>query len=143
MSQAALRWSRNLLAFPLALLLVVVLSGCGASVARVSGKVTYQGKDLTSGTVNFIGPDNKVAPDSAIIQPDGTYTAGKVPIGANKITVTTSAGSAGGLPPQQPLPGMPSVPTAVAIPGKYGNPETSGLTLDVKPGRQTFDIPLQ
>jgi hypothetical protein len=30
----------------------------------------------------------------------------------------------------------------VPIPRTYSNPETSGLTYEVKRGRQTFDIPL-
>jgi len=140
MIQATFRWRRSLLAFPLTLLLVAVLAGCQSKDGKVTGTVTYQGKPLQSGTVQFNGPDNKG--DSAVIQSDGTYTAGKVPLGANKVTVTTNAGGTG-LKPPAPLPGMPPVPEAVAIPGKYGNSETSGLSLDVKAGRQTFDIPLQ
>jgi len=102
--------------------------------------VTYQGKPLPSGTVNFLGPDNKT--DTAPID-NGNYSAGKVPVGTCKITVITNAGPGGGLAQQPPLPGMPQAPAAVAIPPKYKDPEQSGLTLDVKAGRQTFDIPLQ
>jgi hypothetical protein len=110
----------------------------------VSGTVTYQGKPLPSGTVQFTGNNN--LGDSAVIQPDGTYTAGKVPLGAVKVTVTTNAGGPGSgtmKPPGGDLPGMPATPQAVPIPTKYKDTGTSGLGLEVKPGRQTYDIPLQ
>jgi len=73
MSQASSRLRRNLLAIPLALLLVAGLAGCGSKQAKVYGTVTYQGKPLPSGTVLFVGPKNQG--DSAVIQPDGTFKA--------------------------------------------------------------------
>jgi hypothetical protein len=142
MSQASSCWRRSLLAFPLCLLLVAGLAGCGSKLGTVSGTVTYKGEKLKSGSVEFTGNNNQG--DSAIIQPDGTYTAGKVPLGSVKVTVTTNAGaSAGGMKPPPPLPGMPPVPEAVPIPLKYKDTATSGLSLEVKSGRQTYDIPLQ
>jgi hypothetical protein len=139
MGQATFLGGRSLLAFSLTLFLVATLAGCGGpKVGQVSGTVTYQNKPLPNGTVTFLGPDNKG--DSANID-NGSYTASKVPVGSCKVTVSTSASS--GAPKPVAVPGVPPPPEAVPIPGKYSKPESSGLTLEVKTGGQTFDIPLQ
>jgi hypothetical protein len=108
----------------------------------VTGKVTYNGKTLTSGTVGFLGEGG--ASDSAIIAADGTYTATKVPLGTVKVSVATSAPQGGGTMPQMPaLPGMPAAQEAIPIPQKYRDANTSGLTFEVKRGSNQYDIPLQ
>ena len=54
-----------------ALLPVLAACGCGRSEATLRGRVTVQGKPLTTGTVLFLGSDNRVATGS--IGPDGHY----------------------------------------------------------------------
>jgi hypothetical protein len=135
---------------------LVALSGCGSSNGSIKGKVTYKGKDLPSGTVTFLGVKNDVA--SSPIASDGTYSIPKVSVGLAKITVSVPvvAPVPGGMKMDpakmkggaDPTGGTGTPPTAppvrrVRIPDHYQNPETSKLTLDVKPGSQPHDIKLE
>lgn len=118
--------------------LTLALAGCdgGASKATVAGAVTYKGKPLPTGTIAFIGKDNKVV--SAAIESNGRYSVARVPVGPAKISVST--------PPAPPkgaaAAGMPVLET-VSIPAQYNDPEKSGLTYDVKPGAQEHSIDLK
>ena len=82
------------------------LSGCSDSEieyehAKVHGKVTYQGKPLTFGTVLFMPveppKDGAIQPASGAINPDGTYeltsrsTPGAV-VGEHKVAVIAVEG---------------------------------------------------
>src|SRR4051812_44690714 len=69
----------------LAALLVLGVSGCGGT-ATVSGKVTYNGRPVTSGTVVFMDADGRPSPP-AYIQADGTYSASNVPVGAVRVAI--------------------------------------------------------
>jgi hypothetical protein len=110
----------------------------------VSGKVIYQNKPVPSGTVTFVGEDDRV--ESAEIQEDGTYTIAKAPVGPVKIGVRTYETW---VPPtQSQLPGqVPEAPPAkkplVRVPDDYRNPDTSGLTYVVGPGGQTHNLELK
>jgi hypothetical protein len=89
------RWGRPLILW---VLLSLALSGCGSKVGSVSGKVTYQGKPLSSGLVIFVDKDGKVS-EPAGIQVDGSYTADNVPVGQMTACVETiplSGGEGGG-----------------------------------------------
>jgi len=150
--------------------LVLTATGCSSGRrATVTGKVTYQGKPLTSGTVMFYTADGS-AGGSASIMPDGMYKAADVPVGEVTATVRTiAAGSMpkgeakpGGAPSgliipgkgpagggdgavSAPSPGTKVIPggePGVAIPEKYGKPTLSGLKYTVTGGTQTIDIPL-
>src|SRR5436190_23943856 len=83
-------------------LLLAALAGCsgGVKTAVVQGSVSIDGTPITFGTVAFVGEDGRA--DSAMIQPDGTYTAKKVPLGEVVITVVTYP-----LPPQVRPPDAP------------------------------------
>ena len=72
----------------LALLLAAcATTGC-SKTGKVTGKVTFEGKQVLVGHVTFTGPDGKTN-DSVEIE-DGVYTLTKVPVGVCKITVDTS-----------------------------------------------------
>jgi hypothetical protein len=129
--------------------LPLLAAGCGPAVGDISGKVTYKGETLGSGTVMFYGT-NSATPAS--IGDDGTYTAKKVPVGPMKITVETSPPAGGGKGGPASLnqgtmivDGQPVPPPGkyVEIPNKYKDAKASGLTLDVKAGKQQHDIPLE
>jgi len=66
----------------------LALSGCGKSTGSVSGKVTYKGEPLPSGTVTFVTDAGVVSSPIAV---DGTYSIPKAPLGTVAITVTTPA----------------------------------------------------
>ena len=130
-----------------AMLLLFTLAGCAGEtgpakeeVVPVSGTLTYQGKPLPYFAITFLPSDGRRA---AVGTTDelGNFTMGTndlgdgVPPGTNKVAVTFAG------PPSDAPPGQESViddpaqmpKPAVAIPKKYHNPETSGLTVEVPP----------
>lgn len=121
------------------------LAGCGGSVASVSGTVTLDGKPVEGsrelyGTVNFYRADGSGSPATGMIRESGSYslitggTKGLEP-GNYKVAITIKEI----IPPKEPggLTGNKRIG-----PAKYGQPAQSGLTAEVKPGRNTFDFPL-
>ena len=133
------------------------LLGCGEDDGigqrySVSGKVTYKGELLKGGNVNFL-------PDAAGVSGRGasgvikagyysmtTLTPGdgvlpgkyKVGINANYTDMSEAAKQPGGIYTGNKYAG----PRIKVIPEKYTNPATSGLTFEVKPTSNTFDIDL-
>jgi hypothetical protein len=133
----------------LAAMLVWLSSGCGANssgdgLVSVSGKVSYKGEPLTTGTVILVadaakGNTTKHEPRGPI-DDQGNFevgTAGKpgAPPGWYKVAVVANK------------PGNPSKLYAVTgslLPKKYGNASTSELAIEVtgKPGA-VYDIVLK
>jgi len=142
--------SRSLCRAGLALggfLVAVLLVGCEAKVAEVSGKVTYKDKPLGSGVVMFIGSHDNA---TGSIDASGNYIVAKAPVGPCKVAVQTFAPSGGGTGPKgtatssMTVEGAPPPPGPyVAIPEKYSDPNQSGLTFEVKGGKNTFPIKLE
>jgi hypothetical protein len=140
----------------LALGLLVLATGCPkkkkttTETAEVKGKVLFQGKGLPGGRVTFVDADGFAG--SANIEENGEYTV-QAPVGPVKIGVdNTMLQRARGKPGKTPLlnpkrPGAEEPTTQpghfVSIPGKYSNPETSGLTYTVQKGPQTHEIKLE
>ena len=134
-----------------ATILSLVLCGCGSGEARgrVVGKVTFQGQAVPEGIVVF-NNDEKAVHTNAKLKSDGNYEiitakGAGLPIGTYRIAV------------RPPSPRPAPLPTSVAaaksepeetkqypnIPQKYRDPKTSGLTLTVKEGENSFDIAMQ
>jgi hypothetical protein len=129
-------------------------------MGHVSGLVTYQGSPLRGGTIHFIqSPKQDFA---TWIRGDGTYYA-EVPIGVAKVTIETesvqSKDREGMLAKWQGDVGpfllhkkkitraerRPSeVPDMVytPIPDHYGDPERSGIEVEINAGAQEFDFEL-
>lgn len=115
------------------LTLAVVMTGCGRRfpMAEVSGKVTLDGKPLSGATVMFV-PERGFAA-AGTLQPDGTFrlisgTPGRgAVIGSHKVAV------------------LPEDPLDTRYPPKFRDPQTSGFSVDVKAGKNTFefDLPLR
>ncbi|HEY7308262.1 MAG TPA: hypothetical protein VH643_02765 [Gemmataceae bacterium] len=119
----------------------LLTSGCGMGgdrPATVSGRVTYNGKTVTSGTVVLVGADGK-ASDPGAVQPDGTYSIARSPAGTVKVVFDN--------PPPPPIdkrlpasdPEFKEATDAAAryvpTPPQYQVPEKSGLTLELKAGK--------
>jgi hypothetical protein len=130
----------------LALLLCVLLAGCGSGRGQVSGTVRCGGKPLPFGTIQFLGPDG--IPRAGQIQPDGTFSV-EVPVGEAKVMVCCVSGI------DLKRPDKPSAtsasraaPPAVAprarslIPARYADWNASGLTVQVANGKMTQDFAL-
>ncbi len=132
--------------FGLALLIV----GC-AGKGNVSGKVTYKGTPLPYGNVQIQSGNGTIF--VAEIKEDGSYSISGVPTGTSKLAVScvdpaavdfAKAMSAAG----KDTSGKAKMPKGSLedfnkIPAKYADFSTSGLTLELKSGDQTFDIKLE
>ena len=143
-------------------LLPLVLAGCGSKErATVEGKVTVDGAPANVGVVTFLSVDGKsrISAMKAGIQPDGTYRLDDAPLGDVKVSVaplslSQGRGAArrkerikdlvemrkGGKGPPQAAPAPAD--SAVPIPKKYANADSSGLTTTLKPGKNVYDIEL-
>jgi hypothetical protein len=151
---------RTIVAVALSFAAVSSLIGCGADDGigkrfPVSGKVTYKGQPLKSGTVNFLPEDpNTARPATGEIQEDGSYqlttqTPGDGAMGG-KYKVAISAydvdKSKTGAPPQGGSADQVAVARAQSkslIPIKYSGTDASGLTATVGPGSTKFDFDLK
>jgi hypothetical protein len=128
-----------------AVLLALAAIGCGGR-GDVSGKVTYKGKPLVWGTVQFEGSDKVVKQGN--IERDGTYLVEDVAAGAAKAAVSSINPSSSdfqplereGRPPRKP---RPEVKGWFPIPTEYQDLSKPKLTYTVKRGENTIDIDLK
>jgi hypothetical protein len=135
--------------------------GCGSSTATVSGKISFRNNPLHGGTVTFYGPGENGWTKTSTISDDGSYKLDHVPTGSARITVETKTAKVN---PQakQKMPKMPkdkppeglehspfgqmqkqSADKFVEIPEKYKDPNQSGLTYEIKNGKQEHNINLE
>ena len=133
--------SRCALVWQIVVLSVVVLAaGCAGEkgekrTGMASGKVTLDDAPVSAGTLLFMGEDGHG--DSAELGAGGTYSLQLRP-GTYKVSVSPAA-----LPDPMAAPegGAPKTGAeAVAIPEKYCDVGTSGLTAEVKEGDSSVDI---
>lgn len=138
----------------LACMLVFLLAGCGRNTGDVSGKVTYQGKPLVCGSVQFAGSDGQ--PRLSAIDKEGNYSLKNALAGENRILVFS-------LDPRREAeaarrnrmnnPGKPIEEPSVdpelskrwfPIPEKYSDPQKSDLVFTIQAGKMnTYDIDLK
>ncbi len=116
----------------LSLVLACASLSCAPPAGQITGKVTYQGVELPSGTIKLVY-DNRVI--GSPIKEHGAYHFGNAPVGPVRVTIQSHPS----LPPAfDPRPG----PT-LRIPPRYKDPDQSGLKYTVKKGRQQWDIDLK
>ena len=141
---------RRLTAAVLLAALPMVAVGCGGT-GEVSGKVTYRGRPLDRGGVQFQTESGVVF--AAEIGPDGSYSVAGLPPGAAKVVVMCYD-SLVITRPAQATPATESARQKVQpkakrtggdtnkVPAKYGDFARSGLTCGVRSGSQTHNIEL-
>jgi hypothetical protein len=130
-------------------LVALALPGCsggGAGLAVVKGKISYKGKPVPNGTINFLPADGTKPSATGEIQSDGSYVMktflsnkpsdGAV-IGKHKVVIVAMMDMGNALPEQRtPLP--PPI-----VPIKYTSPATSDLSANVENKENTIDFDLQ
>jgi hypothetical protein len=112
--------------------------------------VTYQGKNLTMGSVIIVSEDGKITA-RGLIQPDGTFEIAKAPTGKVKVGVANPppVGAPGGqaLSGAQDDPERKQAATVAAqfvpSPDIYTDPQKSGLTYEIPSSGMTIDIDLK
>lgn len=120
--------------------LVLIGAGCGgpapSELAPVRGKVIFRGKPLTTGTIVFVPDPMRNTPGPlarADVQPDGSYQlksgdATGAATGWHRVTIVAVV-------PTASVPGQRFARPRPLLPEKYRDPELSGLSCEVKPGR--------
>ncbi|HEY2411855.1 MAG TPA: hypothetical protein VGI40_06420 [Pirellulaceae bacterium] len=130
-------------------LVALLLPGCGGGstgLAVVKGKISYKGKPVPHGTVNFLPNDGNKPTGTGEIQPDGSYelktfvsnkpSNGAV-VGQHKVVIVAIMDQANVLPEQRSPLSEPIVPV------KYTSPATSDLSANVENKENTIDFDLQ
>jgi hypothetical protein len=138
-TKTASRSCRNPLSVvTLASLLVTAMLGCGKpsyqlETARVTGKVTIDGRPMPAGYVTFVTSRGRAS--SGTIQPDGTFEMSTyepgdgAQVGTHPVIIT----------PVPPDVGRQSIP----VPERYTRAGTSGFTVEVKPDEDNYlELPL-
>ncbi len=121
---------------------ILMTAGCdsGPEMVPVRGQVFYRDKPLTFGAVMLQSPQGQ--PATAIIQPDGTFvltthdSEDGVVLGKQKVRITCYESQQ---PDSQKTPSSqraePMGLGASLIPKKYTSYASSGLVVDIEPGR--------
>jgi hypothetical protein len=133
----------------LAIGLGAALTGCGSSVGELHGIVRYNGKPLEQGNIQFLAKDG--IPRTARLGPNGAFTV-TVPAGTAKVMVvsmderqlgsfTRALAGRGGPGGRAAPPRMPKGNFS-RIPQRYGDWNTSGLTVEVASGTTVHDFTL-
>lgn len=118
--------------------LLALLSGCGDGAAEVRGKITYDGKAIEAGAIQFVPVDGKSRTAGSVIT-NGEYSA-RVPIGLMKVSISGS--KTVGTKKLYNTPNSPEMPLKVeALPEKYNQDTT--LEYEVKPGENNKDFVLE
>jgi hypothetical protein len=68
-------------------LVLLALAGCGSGTGAVTGRVTFRGKAVESGSVVLMGADNKLV--SGPLDAEGRYALNGVPLGTVQVAVVS------------------------------------------------------
>lgn len=131
-------------------LFLAAICGCGPARGTITGKVTYKAAKVAWGTVSVFANDNMQY--SGEITAEGIYAIPNVPSGLVKICVVSSNPDAvkrnalagredGGIRHKGNTLRTPPV-NWVAIPEKYGDPQSTTLTGTIK-GDTSLDLELK
>ena len=102
-----------------------VEKGPNPNDATISGRVTYKGKPLPSGTVTLVNKGGGTY--RAPIKADGNYEFRQVPPGEYRVAIESTKGQG----------------AQVVIPERYQNANTSDLSAKINRGVNLFDLNLQ
>ena len=115
-----------------------LLSGCGAKLPTVQGTVTMDGASVPNAKVVFEAPDRPMA--VATTDEEGRYdvmtgSQRGMAAGSYKVAISAYVTKDGGT--ESPVP-------ILSTPKRYNSAQTSGLTAEVKDGRnQNVDFQLE
>lgn len=124
----------------------VTLLGCGAPQAKVSGKVTFEGKPVPGGTLTFApipsSDEDRTPgqPAKAEVQPDGSYVLGTkgaadgAQVGRHRVYYLA--------PPPTLPPGFVQQASVGPPPSPYQGLAPKTPEVEVKPGTNTIDLEL-
>lgn len=123
---------------PALLLALVFLSGCGSPEGSVTGTVTFRGAPVTTGHVNFFDPNRGTGARGELDASGNFALEGTLPPGTYQVYVTPPSPA----PPRADVKAPPRKPQPFVVSKKYTAAQTSGLTVTVNPGPNSFPIDL-
>jgi len=130
----------------LTLLLMTAFAGCGSSSnnpASVTGKVTYDGQPAVGGRVMFVSEGQASEVFIGLLDQQGQYelkmTEGISGAQPGKYKVAVIIDDATQMDEQG---NSIRDPNAISIPQKYQNADNSGLTAEIKEGKNVIDFAL-
>jgi hypothetical protein len=134
----------------LCIVLMVFLVGCGPAdnLVSVSGTVLNDDKPIQGATVAFVG-NNGGTYGTGITDSAGKFSLRAAP-GQNKVAIAKDDVPSGPPPsnnpedqtmgtPEQVAKAMKSAPKPL-VAAKFGNPDKSGIVIDVKPGMTPMEL---
>ena len=120
--------------------MLAVFSGCGADTAPVSGTVSLDGQTVGPGTVIFLPTSEGARSAVGTFGDDGRYLLstfepndGAV-VGSHRVIIQASSPSESEFGEEEIVDSR--------IPLIYADPQTGGLTAEVKPGSNAIDFDL-
>ncbi len=109
--------------------MLTLLAGCGGKPTKkmvtVTGTVTYNGQQVKTGVIKFLAPNGDFA--TAVIGPNGQFTMTEVVPGEQKVAYVSGPTNVGSSDGSRNAPAE----KGVAVPTKFGEPQTSGVTVNV------------
>jgi hypothetical protein len=129
----------------------IVASGCGgnAKTSPVTGRVTYKDKPVAKASVSFTPVEGATPAASGVTDEDGRFTLSTFGIDDGALPGNYQVAIIARGPDRPPRPGemgsgMPGekMPGEPVIPTKYFAPDSSGLTYEVKRGKNQADFDL-
>ncbi|HJZ90785.1 MAG TPA: hypothetical protein VKE40_07910 [Gemmataceae bacterium] len=133
---------------PAVVVALTTLAGtsCTTQTGTVKGMITVGGKALPSGLITFQSEVGNHDVFSAKIT-EGAYETSAVPCGPAKISIIHSSVDSGQAHVEAGgndlVPGSvqkaATGPPKLLVPAKYHSPDTSQLSITIKPGVNTFD----
>jgi len=121
-----------------AILLIVVVGCSGTNKITVKGTVSHKGQRLSSGLLQFIGPEG--AYSASAIQADGSYIMTDVVPGEVKVGVMSTPQGSGSSSSNKNATDPVAAP--VSLPEKYRHAETSGVKYTIAPDTKELQIDL-
>ena len=116
-----------------ALFLFVI--GCSEPTGGISGKATYKGAPVTTGSISFQMKSKGIAQDAKLDSTGNFKMATPMPTGTYQAFYTPP------LPePQDPSKGGRAPVATSIVPKKYESPETGQLSFEVKSGKNEIPI---
>lgn len=134
-----------------AMIVIILSNGCsrGPALAPVKGTVTIDGSPLAKGTIIFEASGQRPATarveNGQIVEVTTYKTGDGAPVGSHKVAISANEDGASAVVEN---PGEAKVPDAnymsgkSLIPARYNDPNTSGLTAEIKRGDNVLEFKL-
>lgn len=140
------------IAFALLAMIGIILSnGCsrGPALAPVKGTVTIDGSPLAKGTIIFeangLRPATARIENGQIVEVTTYKTGDGAPVGSHKVAISANEDGASAVvenPGEAKVPDVNYMSGKSLIPAHYNDPNTSGLTAEIKRGDNVLDFKL-